>query len=367
MNLAEFSRANGDLLVPAAKITIDGESLVQTLAIGVTSVEVDLKLSAAGRFSFTVADCFDLQQRTFLSGFGKPVADTLRFGARVEVFMGYGQLSTLTRLISGIVTEIATSFPESGAPELTVAGIDNLFALTVGKTSRSKKACTDSEFVDMIAQDYALRTKISKTAEVHAQIEQNQESDADCIGKLAKRNGFEFFCDPDGTLHFHAPSDQQKGIMELNWGEALFSFKPEANLADQVTRVEVYGWDESKKRAFVGVARAGEESGKDKQRKSGGEQLRATLNRDVVLTLRQPVFSESEANQRARAVLDDHAKKYLTGDAECIGAPILLPDCNVLLGNLGPLFSKTYYVQEATHKFDSGGYRTRIKVKETSV
>ena len=27
-------------------------------------------------------------------------------------------------------------------------------------------------------------------------------------------------------------------------------------------------------------------------------------------------------------------------------------------------FSKTYYIQEATHKIDSNGYRTRFKVEE---
>jgi phage protein D len=367
MNLAELSAANGAFLVPAAKITVNGQALLQTLAIGVTSVEVDLKLSAAGRFSFTIAHCFDPEKRAFLTGRGEPVENILKFGARVEVFMGYGQLATLTRLISGSITEISTSFPEGGAPELTIGGSDNLFPLTVGKTSRSKKECTDSLFVQLIAQDHVLRTQITPTAEVHDQIEQNQESDADCIGKLAKRNAFEYFCDPDGTLHFASPQDRQKSIVELNWGEGLFSFRPEAMLADQVTRVEVYGWDKDNKRAFVGVANAGEEPSKEARRETGGEQLRAALNRDVVLTLRQPVFSEAEANQRARAVLDDHAKKYLTGDAECIGLPMIVPDRNVKFGNLGSRFSKTYYVQEAVHKFDGSGYRTRIKVKETSL
>jgi len=57
----------------------------------------------------------------------------------------------------------------------------------------------------------------------------------------------------------------------------------------------------------------------------------------------------------------------VTGDAECIGVPTILPDSNITLGNLGAPFSKTYYVQQTTHKVDSSGYRTRIKVKETSL
>ena len=30
-------------------------------------------------------------------------------------------------------------------------------------------------------------------------------------------------------------------------------------------------------------------------------------------------------------------------------------------------FSRTYYVHQATHKVDSSGYRTRFKVKDTSL
>jgi len=31
------------------------------------------------------------------------------------------------------------------------------------------------------------------------------------------------------------------------------------------------------------------------------------------------------------------------------------------------MFSKKYYVQQATHKVDAGGYRTRFKVKDTQL
>jgi phage protein D len=43
------------------------------------------------------------------------------------------------------------------------------------------------------------------------------------------------------------------------------------------------------------------------------------------------------------------------------------PDRKIELAELGKLFSKTYYIQQATHKIDSNGYRTRFKVKETGL
>ena len=48
----------------------------------------------------------------------------------------------------------------------------------------------------------------------------------------------------------------------LKWGADLLSFRPEANLGNQVSRVEVQGWDEVAKTAIVGEARAHGEGGK---------------------------------------------------------------------------------------------------------
>jgi len=367
MDLADFSKRYGDFYVPAFVVKVAGQALTQTLAIGVSQVEVDLTLGAAGRFSFTVVDTYDLEQRAFVSGFGQKVLELLKFGAAVEIAIGYGDYSRLPTAIAGMITEITTSFSEGGTPELTVAGYDQLFPMTLGKRSQSWTQAADSDVVSGLAKEYNLAIEIETTLEKHAQIEQNQESDFEFIKKLADRNHFEFYVDENATLRFGPPRDKDEGIVTLRWGESLLSFKPEANLAAQVSIVEVYGWDPQSKKPIVGRAVAGEESGHDPRRQSGGERLAAAIGKSPVLQLRQPVFTEAEAKRRAQAVLNDHAKKFLTGEAECIGLPEIRPDRNITLGNLGDPFSKTYYIQQTTHKVDNGGYRTRIKVKETSL
>jgi phage protein D len=291
----------------------------------------------------------------------------LKFGASVEVSMGYGDFSQLPTLITGIITEVTTGFAEGGAPELTVAGYDAMFPLTLGKKSRSWQNITDSAVVNKLAGEYGLATDIQNTQQTHPQIEQNQESDFDLLKKLAERNHFEFYVSTPGTLHFGEANDKGDGVVTLLWGRTLLSFKPEANLAAQVSQVEVYGWDSQNKKAIVGKAVAGQESGRDPRRQSGGERIKAIVKNPPVLQVRQPVFTAAEAQRRAQAILDDHAKRFLTGEAETIGLPDLLPDCNITLGNLGDPFSKTYFIQETTHKMDSAGYRTRVKVKESSL
>ena len=76
------------------------------------------------------------------------------------------------------------------------------------------------------------------------------------------------------------------------------------------------------------------------------------------------MFTQSEANERAQAALSEQAKKFLTGDGETIGLPEVRPDRNIELVSLGKAFSRTYYIEQATHKIDSNGYRTKFKVKE---
>jgi len=367
MDLADFSNSNGAFYAPTFQVKIGGQSLTHALGIAVTQVEVDLILGAAGRFSFTCVNTFNDKQHAFLTTYGQPVLELLKFGATVEVALGYGDFSRLPTLITGAITEIGTSFSEGGSPELTVAGYDELFPMTLGKQSRSWKNITDSGVISNLANEYGLVPAIQSTQEQHAQIEQNQESDLELMKKLADRNHFEFYVSTPNKLHFGEPNDGGDGVVNLLWGRTLLSFKPEANLAAQVSQVEVYGWDPEQKKPIVGKAVAGDESGRDPRRQSGGQRVSAIAKKAPILQVRQPVFTEAEAERRAKAILTDHAKKFLTGEAESVGLPALLPDRNINLGNLGDPFSKTYYIQQTTHKVDSSGYRTRVKVKETTL
>ena len=354
MELATLSSRYGNFFAPAFAVRVGRDDLTRDLFLAVSQVEVDLVLGASARFTFTVVNSYSAEDRTFITGRGRKVLDLLKFPV----------------IASGLVTEITTNFPESGTPELAIAGYDHGFPLTIGKNSRTWTKALDSDAVHEITSFHNLNASVETTKEQHAQIEQNQESDFEFLKKLADRNHFEMYVDEHRTLHFRKPNDTATAVVRLAWGEGLLSFKPEANLAGQISKVEVYGWDPKKKEKIVGVARAGEESGKKGSGKSAGERLKAFVkdpDKQPVLRLRQPVFTQAEAEKRAYAALNERAKQFLTGEAEAIGLPDLRPDRTVMLDNLGTPFSKTYYVQQATHKVDSNGYRTRFKVKETGL
>jgi Bacteriophage probable baseplate hub protein len=368
MELAALARGYGDFYAPAYAVRLGGADLMRDLLLAVSQVEVDLVLGAASRFTFTLTDCYSHKLRAFKTGRGQDVLSLIGFGADVEIGIGYGDAKSTPTAVRGMVTEITTSFPDGGSPELAVAGYDHGFALTIGKNTRSWTKSSDSHAAHEIASFNNLEAVIEATKEEHQQIEQNQESDWEFLKKLAERNHFELYVDERRRLHFAKPNDKATAVVTLAYGEGLLSFKPEANLAGQISKVEVYGWNPKTKQPFVGRAGAGEESGLSG--KSAGQHLNAFVRdpaKRPTLRLRQPVFTQAEANQRAEAALNERAKQFLTGDGEAIGLPEIRPDRNVELTKLGIPFSKTYYIQQATHKIDGNGYRTRFKVKETGL
>jgi phage protein D len=368
MELATLAKGYGDFYAPVYAVRVGRDDLMRDLLVPVSQVEVDLVLGAASRFSFSITDSYSHKLQAFRSGRDVDVLSILGFGAEVDICMGYGDAKSTPRAVSGMITEITTSFPDGGSPELAIAGYDHGFALTIGKNSRTWTKARDSEAAQEIASFNNLNAVIQTTEEKHAQIEQNQESDWEFLKKLADRNHFELYVDERRTMHFAKPNDKATAVVRLIYGQGLLSFKPEANLAGQISQVEVHGWDRKAKKPIVGKARAGEESGLSG--KSAGQYLNAFVRdptKRPTLRLRQPVFSQAEADQRAKAALNEKAKQFLTGEGEAIGLPEVRPDRNVELARLGASFSKTYYIQQATHKIDSNGYRTRFKVKETGL
>jgi len=365
MKLAELSDTHRAFYAPRFAISIRQSDLLGDLHVAVGQVEIDLELGAASRFTFTIPEAYSHKHHKFLTGDGDELLPLIKFGTEVGISIGYVDGQNKNKfLIQGVITEISTDFPDGGSPELSVVGYDNGFPLTIGQNSRTWSQSTDSDVAQSIASANNLGSVIDATKEKHPQIEQNQESDWAFLKKLADRNSYEVYIDAEKKLHFGLPKVDSEPVVELSYGEGLLTFKPEANLAGQISKVEVYGWDRTAKKAIVGVATAGEELGLIG--KSPGEFLRNLVRdpqKQPTLRLRQPVFTQAEADQRAKAALNENSKKFVTGEGESIGLPEILPDTRVTLTNLGSPFSMTYYVRKAVHKIDSGGYRTRFTLE----
>ncbi|MEU8816747.1 contractile injection system protein, VgrG/Pvc8 family [Actinoplanes sp. NPDC048796] len=371
MDLVALEERHGGFYVPTFTVKVGGEDMLRDLFLAVSSVSVDLKERKAGHFAFTVVNAFDWSTGQFAATRRRERVDLLElfaFGSTVEIALGYGDPSKLTPMLTGVITEITTDFGAGAAPELSISGYDDLYPLTVGKRSQHWENEPDSTAVrDIVAALPGVDADVRVTSPVKARVDQNNETDLAFIDKLAERNPSVTFYERDRTLYFGPRRHDTTQGVELAWGRGLLSFRPAVNLARQISEVRVHGWSVADGRVITGRARRGDESGRDTRGRSGADRVFTALAADKVLNVRAAVRDQAEADARARAILDERARQFVEGEGESIGLPELRPDTNVTITGLGPAFSKPYYVSEATHRIDGGGYRTSFTIEEPTL
>lgn len=367
--LHQFEKDYNDFYVPTSAIRIGERDLVRDLFLTITSTEVELKLNAAGRFSFVVASAFDWTEREFLGKAALERVDLLElfaFGAEVDVLIGYDEPARLKPLIKGIVTQIGTSFAEAGTPVLTVSGYDALYPLGIGQNSKPWDNKRPSDAVSDVARRNSLPISVTVEDAVEKRIDQSRESDLAFIGRMATLAKAIFYIRND-KLCFGSRRNTAAAVAQLAWGEGLSSFSPTANIAKQITAVKVHGWSAAEGKHVVGTASRGDERGVEGSTQSGAQRIGRALASSPVFSTSAAVHTQREADDRAKAILEQRAQDFVTGSGECVGLPDLLPDTNVEIGGVGRAFNKTYYVTETVHTLNSRGFRTRFKVEEPSI
>jgi Bacteriophage probable baseplate hub protein len=358
----QLEQAHQGLYVPSYKILVNNEDLLTKLFMEIASVQVDNVLKGGDRFSFTVNSTFNLEKREF-----EHLEDTFAFGNSVLISMGYQDGETLPVMIMGKITAVQTSFPASGLPQINVSGFDLSYCMGKGKKSRKPwHNKTDSYVVSVVAEEYGLKPRVVDTKVQHPTTQQSQESDAQFLERLTVRNGYECFAFKKELFFRPPPKKEETPVVTLEWGKGLLSFSPEINIAEQISKVEVRGWDVNSKKEIIGKAEAGEEPGRAPGRHSGAEVVKKVCREQGELKVRESVFSQQEAKRRAEAILKDRAELFVQGSGESIGMPEIRAGTYIGLTGLGKLFSGSYYIQQCTHTINSSGYRTTFKVKDTT-
>lgn len=353
----ELEKRYRNFYAPSFAVFVNHEDMLKQ-EVEIISVSVEASLEEADRFSFTVNNAFDPVKRDFryIDSFFEP-------GNLVEIKMGY--VDQLKTVFFGTVTSVRVSFPSSGLPELEVGGLSMSNCMMRGKITKTWPNARHSDIVRGIASKYKLDiSNIKDTSVVNKIVEQDQESDYVFIDRLAKENNFEFFV-MGTSMIFRPPSRNVLAPVTLEWGVNLISFSPEINIAEQVTKVKVRGWNVAQKKEVTGEAGSIEETEKEENAKSGLDYIRKTCveSKEVIEDIHRPVSSEHEANMLAKAILEKHAQELVEGSGESVGIPEIRPGAYIRLLGLGKKFSKIYYIKSATHTVSSSGYRTTFHVR----
>jgi len=342
-----------DFYVPEVKIYVDGKKL-SSLGIDVSEVKIEQILDGADSFSFTVPQALSEE-------FNPRFPDAFQFGSKVEIYIGYRD--RLFHAITGIINSILWDLTEENYMDITVEGYDYLFLLMKKEKHRSWNNKKDSEVIKEILQKYPFKNlSIEDTRIRHPHIRQEGESDFHFIKRLAQRNGFEYFVEGE-TFYFRPPAVDKKPVFSLNFGKELFSFNLQCNIAQQVSEVQVIGWDTKSKKEIKGVAKKGDEDKVERKGETGADLIKSILKEEVVHQVRAPVYSIEEAKRLAKSILNELSYGLIKGECRALGLPGLRPAQVIELKGLGKMFSRRYYVEKVTHEIGDNGYETSFSVR----
>lgn len=296
-------------------------------------------------------------------------------GQRLELRMGY--MNQMTLMLTGEITTVEPNFPESGAPTLSVRGLNVLHSLRTEQHSEHWDNRKDSD----IATDLGNRPLIKDKAGLGIKVQTNPATDEspetfvmmhnqyDIVFLLerARRHGYELVLNeqsdtnPVRSLYFGPSATRRETpTYKLEWGRTLCSFKPKLCTAKQVSQVIVRGWDRQNNQPIEESA-----SWRDLV-KSAPEQDRLALlsqafdNRKDVIT-NQPMRNKAEAKEKALDLLRRQLQDIITASGATVGLPLLRAGRKVQIEGLGTRYSGRYYITSTTHTFGEGGYRTQFE------
>lgn len=400
VSLSEESTRQAGFYVPQFEIKIEGAGLPRNILRDVTQLTYKDNIKEIDSFELTVNNWDPTTQDFKYVGsetaerLARQTGDDRRLrlfepcNKEVEVWMGY--LGDLRLMLKGTFTTMEPNFPASGAPTLSVRGLNVLHQLRRKQYSATWGDKRDSEIAKNIAtlvdkdlgknhKRFPLTIVINEKAmgleERLPYVAQKNQYDIDFLLARALRLGYVVFVregnpkarNPDERKQhlYFGPSDetipgQRDVTFKLKWGISLIDFKPTLTTANQVRSVTVNGWDRAKKKAISVKA-----SLDDKE---------LNLNRDLhellkvcdpreEIVIDKPVHTEKEAKTLAQGILKDRQKEMVKASGTCIGLSDLRAGKKVEIEGLGSRFSGTYFITESTHTVSDSGYITKFNAR----
>ncbi|GEM46015.1 phage late control D family protein [Deinococcus cellulosilyticus] len=256
-----------------------------------------------------------------------------------------------TVLFEGRVSALEAGFPEGAGPELTFLAEDALKDLRVQKKTRTFEHMSITDVVQQIARQNGLQAQVDAATDTRPLIMQLEQTDLGFLRDLALQTGAEIMFSA-GKLYFQTRDRRSPQTLTLKVGTNVRDLTITADLANQVTGVEVHGWDVTGKQ---GVKESAGDSalGAELQADSAASILQALgLNR--VKSLALPIqINATTARTQAQAEYRRVARSFVTLHGVTDPDPKLKVGNKIDLQAAGEGFSGTYSVTSTCFRFDS--------------
>lgn len=344
--------------IPRFTLSIAKVAVAPALKADIGTIELceDLNMPAMLSFSINLWDGMRMRLK-------EDYFDQFALGTSLEMTLG---LNSETRVFSGEVTALEPEFGGIDGPDsLKVRAYNRMHRLLFGDRQRTFQNKSSSDIAAEIANAIGLTASVESTADTHAHLTQQNETDLALLLRLAWPLNYEVLVE-DKTLFFRRPKVQEDAVVSLTYRRDLTEFTPRQRVVPGGAKVEVRGWDVKTKKLIVGKAGAGDETAKQGGTQTGAE-LSAAAFTSATRTLAGQVLADAdEATQIARAWYNRQQSNFIEAQGECAGSPLIRAGKTIDIAGVGKVFSGPYYVVSAKHTIGPTGYRTRFEVQRNS-
>ena len=339
------------------KLAVDGSPVPVDVDDAVVSVVVDDNLNLP-----------DL----FLATFRDPVRDVLersriKIGSVVVVKVFSDDSPAGESLIEAEVTAVEAEYDAEGT--LTVVrGYDHSHRLFRGRFTETYQNMTFSDIAGRVAQRAGLRSgRIDSTSQVHDHVSQVNQNDWTFLWRMAREVGYEVAV-VEGKLDFRRPAESagapgrgnlsSQHPMELTYGANLLRLTAAVTSSEQVSQVEVRGWDMSAKEAVVGNAPARTLSA---DIGTTPDELAGLFGGPTYVGAGTPYTTQAEVDAAATATAEQIAGAFAELNGVARGNPKLRAGTAVSLSLVKDPFDGKYILTSTRHTYDPRrGYEVRF-------
>lgn len=338
-------------------VKLAGNRLPGEVEANVKAVIVESDLTAPGACLITFAD----PDRSVLKTIG------VDFLQPVEISASAVEESGQEPIFTGEVYGFDFAEDDTGTYAL-VRAYDAVYKLKQRRGITSFNDVTDGDVVRQLAQDAGVEPgNIDGGDVIHKYLAQTNQTHWDFLLERAAAND-RVLQVRDGRLDFTrspeasgAPAPGDHGStdpLQLIAGHNLVYLRVRTTAAQQVSEVEIRGWDPANKEAVVASAGSA----------SRGAQIDATpadVGGQHGAQTRVAAFpgltTQAECDAIAASIAQREGASFTHAEGQALGDPRLRAGVPVSLGKTGP-FDGRYTLTSARHVFDDSGYHTFVSV-----
>ncbi|OFE15407.1 hypothetical protein BA895_06775 [Humibacillus sp. DSM 29435] len=346
------------------RIDVEGAPLSDAVQARLSQVVIDDSRNVPDLFMLTFVD-FDADVRA---------TSAFKVGSVVKISVQRSGSSGPDLLLTGEVTGIDLEIASDGSERTLVRGYDHSHRLHHGQRTEAYVNVKAGDIARTVAGRAGLKAGVIDSFEpVLDHVGQGGVSDWAFLRELAADVGAEVTVS-DGALHFRRPAkasaasgktEARQDPLVLEKGVNLFSIRAGITASDQVSEVEVRGWDAQAKQALVARASA----------TTNGAALDGVSPASLGQVFKGPNWVESRSSASVLSALETTAKaiadriggSFAEIEGTARGHPLLRSGTPVTIAKVGAPVDGRYVLSGVRHEFTGDhGYLTRFTVSSSS-